>query len=72
MIRRALPYPSKEAVLASASQALARGIVRAMSMDPREAAEAAYIANVTPSVDELEAQIRGFHEQAEARMTSAT
>ncbi|MEJ6489756.1 hypothetical protein PQI23_08485 [Leucobacter sp. USCH14] len=38
-----------------------------MSMDPHEAALGAYIPNVTPSVEELEAQIRGFHAEAEAR-----
>jgi len=38
-----------------------------MSMDPHEAAVGAYISNVTPSVEELEAQIRGFHAAAERR-----
>lgn len=61
------PAPPKEAVLETAGVALVRGILRTMAMDPREAAETAYIHRVTPSIDELEAQIRRFHAEAEAR-----
>ncbi len=59
--------PSREDCLATASRALTAGILQTMSMDPHEAALGAYIPNVTPSVEELEAQIRGFHAEAEAR-----
>jgi hypothetical protein len=60
-------FPSKASVLEEAGRVLARGILRTMSMDPHEAALAAYIPRVTPSVEELEAQIRQLHAEAEAR-----
>lgn len=65
-------YPSEEEVLEAAGRALGRGILRTMSMDPHEAAKAAYIHRVTPSVEVLEAQLRGFHAEAEARMREAS
>lgn len=58
--------PTKAEALASAGRILAQGIVRMMSMDPHEAALAAYIPRVTPSVEELEAQIRAKHAAVEA------
>ncbi|WP_427870581.1 hypothetical protein [Leucobacter luti] len=61
-------YASEADVLAAAGRMLARGIVRSMSMDPHDAALAAFIPNVTPPVEELEAQIRSFHVEAEARV----
>ena len=66
-----LGYPSKAAVLKSVGQALARGIVATMSMDPHDAAVAAHIPNVTPSVEELEAQLRRFHAEAAARVKAS-
>ncbi|WP_143025928.1 hypothetical protein [Leucobacter chromiiresistens] len=59
--------PTEAECLKVAGRALTKGILRTMSMDPHEAALGAYIPNVTPSVEELEAQIRGFHAEAEAR-----
>lgn len=57
----------KKECLRTASRALTAGIIQTMMMDPHEAALGAYIEKVTPSVEELEAQIRGFHAEAEAR-----
>lgn len=59
--------PTEAECLKVAGRVLTKGIIRTMSMDPHEAALGAYIPNVTPSVEELEAQIRGFHAEAEAR-----
>ena len=59
--------PIEEECLRTAGRALTRGILRTMSMDPHEAALGAYIPNVTLSVEALEAQIRGFHAEAEAQ-----
>lgn len=49
---------TKEQAFASASRVLARGLLKVLSSDPREAAERAYIPKVTPSIDELEQRIR--------------
>ena len=58
--------PTKQEVLATAGVTLANGILHCMSMDPHDAAVAAYIPRVTPSVEELESQIRQFHADAVA------
>lgn len=57
--------PTKEEVLATAGEVLARGIAKVLSMDPHEAALAAQV-NGGPSVEELEARIRVMHAQAAA------
>ena len=62
--------PSKEECLTVLGRALTQGILRTMSMDPHEAALGAYLPG-GPSVEEIEAQIRGFHAEAEARMNNA-
>lgn len=59
--------PTKAESLAAVGPILAEGIVRTMSRDPHDAAVAAYIEG-GPSVEELEARIRGFHAEVEARM----
>ena len=64
-------YPSKAEVLATAGRVLGAGLLRMLSMDPHEAAVAAHIPRVTPSVEELEARIRSIHAAAEARARAA-
>lgn len=61
------PLGSREDVLSTLGRTLGAGIVRVMSRDPREAALAAYIPHVTPSVEALEARIRARHLEAERR-----
>lgn len=61
------PPPSREEVLRGIGETVTAGLIRTMSMDPHEAALGAYVPNVTPSVEVLEARIRARHAEAERR-----
>lgn len=62
--------PTEEECRKAAADIAAEAIVRTMSRDPRNAAVAAYVEG-GPSVEELEARIRHFHAEAEARIAAA-
>lgn len=48
----------KEQCLKLAGKVLAEGLAEALAMEPRTAAERAFVAGATPSVEDLEARIR--------------
>lgn len=60
--------PTREQCLTAAGRVLAAGILKMVSLDPRDAAEAAYIKG-GPSVAELEQRIRDFHARARLAAT---
>ena len=59
--------PSEEECRKVAGRALTAGFLEMLTLDPHDAAVAAYIPNVTRSVEELEATIRELHAAAAAR-----
>lgn len=65
-----LPRPTKDECLESAGQALVRGLTRAMSREPREAAERAYMKG-GPSVEEIEAKIHRIRAKAAEKARQA-
>lgn len=65
------PTMTQEQCFTNASRILARGLLKVLNSDPREAAERAYIYKVTPTVDEMEARIRNMQAEKIAALEVA-
>lgn len=59
--------PTEEECRKVAGRALTAGFLEMLTLDPHDAAVAAYIPNVTRSVEELEATIHELHAAAADR-----